>query len=220
MTQKKEIKELLLKNATNQPLTDYETEQLRELASQDSENILGQLSEINEIVQLIPYAENKCDAYKKAESHIQFYLKEFETKIKRTPELINLQSVDMGCHKKPNESDNPRLGNTILELIAKCSINPVLYAKAIRLGAIITPAIEKSFALTAQDKREYLNPVTAHKQINKVNELFLNSNVILNKWIESGKKLTPHEIKAGAARLPKSVQIALFEALKTLQRTK
>ncbi len=220
MKEHNEIKELLLKNANHQPLTDYEIEKSRELASQDSENILGMLSEIAENVNLLPYIEDKKLAYQRAESHIQFYLTHFSQKIKKTPQLIHLQSIDMKCQAKTNQSDNEPIGETILELISKCSINPVLYAKAIQLGAVVTPAVEKNFAYTAYEKRKYTNVVTAHKQINKVNELFLNSNTILNSWIESGKKLTPHEIKSGAARLPISVQKALFEALKTLQRTK
>ena len=220
MKEDNEIKALLLKNANHQHLTAYEIEKSRELASQDSENILGMLSEIAETVKLLPYARDKKFAYQRAESHIQFYLTRFTQKIKKTPQLIHLQSVDMGCHTNTNKTEKEAIGETILELISKCSINLVLYAKAIQLGAIVTPAVEKNFAYTADEIRMHTNVLTAHKQINKVNELFLNSNVLLNSWIESGKKLTPHEIKSGAARLPASVQKALFDALKTLQRTK
>lgn len=218
MNTSKEINKLLLKNANHNQLTDYEIEQLREFASQDSENILGMLSEIAELVHALPHEENKQIAYKRVESDISFYLTQFERKIKKTPELINLQAVDLSCCPTKNQQASSSIGETLIELISKCSINPVLYAKAIRLGAKVTPPVERNFAYTANEKRQYMNPLTAHKQINKVNELFLNSNVLLNNWIESGKKLTPHEIKTGAARLPKSVQKALFNALKELQK--
>ncbi len=212
MTKTKEIKDLILKNADNKKLSDYEIEILKEYASGNSDSMIGMLSEIATEVSGISYAEDKQLAYDKAELSLKHYLTVFENRLRRNQKLINLKSVDLNC------CPDYKSGKTVLELLCECSINPVLYAKAIRLGALVTPNVEKNFAKTADEKRTYMNPVTAHKQINKVYELFLNSNVILNKWIESGKKLTPHEIKVGASRLPKSVQQALFEALKTLRQ--
>lgn len=209
---KKEQLELLLKS-TKTNLTDFEQEQLREIASSNSDSMIGMLSEIAEQTNSLKLSQNSQKDYAVTEASIRHYLTVFQSTLKTHPELINLKAVDLGCYSMPNKKTD-----TLIDLISKTSIDPILYSKAIKMGAKTNPSLIDNLNETYAKYKSWTPTTICDHKIHKVIKTLSEPKDDLNNWVEVTKNLSPHAIKAGASRLPKSVQQAFLKELLALNK--